>query len=346
MDAPANSTAALLNDPHWFPDGFDAATASLSFVRTTSADLAAQAFLDWRWKREGMERARVSVSSASALLAKRDNAPAPRFIWHTGFCCSTLLAKTLNADGRSLSLCEPQLMVDVADAKRTAALTRFPALGTLPRIALHLLTRRFEPGMVIVLKPAPAANHLLPEMALLPQARHLFLFSSCESFVMSVAKLGEQGKRYARDMLSVLARNGAQWGSLHADTLSELKLAALLWHAQIAEFHANWSLMGNRAQSLDCEILLANPEETLARLDEFFELRLGAGHVESVVRGATFSRNAKRPEEAFNAEHRRSEHDAMRRKLDSALDDAIAWARETGPAAPPLQNPLMEKVLA
>jgi hypothetical protein len=82
----------------------------------------------------------------------------------------------------------------------------------------------------------------------------------------------------------------------------------------------------------------------LSKLDDFFELGLGHQHPDRITQSALFARNAKNPSEAFDSDRRRNEHAAMRIQLGEMLDNAIVWARENGPAAPPLPDSLIEKV--
>jgi hypothetical protein len=339
----AASLDKVLDDPHWFVDGFDPQTGTLGFTQVSRAQLVAQPFLDMRWNRAGHRRGRTHLSGAVAWLASRSAPRNLRFIWHTGFCCSTLLAQALDAPARNLSLCEPQLLVEVADAKRAGAFAKHPDLAKLPDVAFKLLSRGFAAGEAVTLKPAPAANHLLPEAMSLAESRHLFLFSDCESFLLSISKLGADGANYVRAMLGVMQRDGAvlEWTEDKVRGLSPLQIAALVWHLQIAEFRRCAS---PHARSLNCDALLAGPGAVLKAVDDFFGLGLGTAHMAAKTEGPLFRRNAKNPGEAFDASRRRDEHEAARKHLGARLGDAVAWSYEAfadTPSAAPLAHPLI-----
>jgi hypothetical protein len=341
MNAPITSPEQVVNDPNWFAYGFDLKSGTIDFTHTSREAVAAQTFLDMRWNRAGGRNGRMHLS---AVVPALETKPAPRnlrFIWHTGFCCSTLLAQLLDAAGRNISLSEPKLLVDVADTKRADAFGVHPDLSRLPDVAFGLLSRPFVEGEAVTVKPAPAANHLLPEAAAL-DARHLFLFSDCESFLTSIAKMADAGANYARAMLNVLRRNGvaSAWTDARTRDLSIYQIAALVWHLQIAELRAS----GAEARSLDCDALLDDPAKSLLVIDEFFGLGLGAEHIAETASGPLFRRNAKRPGVTFDARHRREEHAAMQKSFGSELRDAVAWSYEAygeTSLGNPLSNPLI-----
>jgi hypothetical protein len=273
--------------------------------------------------------------------------PRPCMIWHTGFCCSTLLAKALDGPGRNLSLCEPQVLVDVVDAKRAGKFAR-DLPPAVPQLAFHLLSRGFAPEELVTLKPAPAANVLLRDAATQTSGPMLFLFSDCRSFLVSICKLGENGRKYVRSLFLAMLHDDhvqAQWPAPKLLSMSDLELATIVWHMQIAEFLRNWPLLGaGRAASLDCDAFLASPVDTLRKLDHFFALGLGEEHLESVASGPLFRRNAKTGEDSFDASRRLKEHAQTAQQLGGDLDRIVAGSYaicRTTPRGAPLPEPLV-----
>ena len=349
QNAVPNSAQRLIHDARWFPLDFDPQTATVEFVAADWNTLATQPFLDMRWGVRGARRERAAAGALGAEIAK---ASAPlNFLWHTGFCCSTLLARALTCRQHNLSLCEPKILVDLADAKRAGFFQLDRNIAHLPRTVLQLLARQ-QDGANVTLKPAPAANYLLLEAIRHSEGRMLFLFSDCRSFVISIVRLGEDGRRYVRQLFATLLRNGRlgeEWTGPKLWDLSDLQAAAFVWHLQIEEFLRHWNLLGDRARSLDCDALLDAPRETLEALNGFFGLDLGEEHIADVVDGPLFHYQAKRPGVAFDAGRRRAEYDAIAQRLGADLDRAIAWSYDARPSTPrgaPLPQPLrpIEKV--
>jgi hypothetical protein len=334
----------MLSDARLFPYDLDPRSATVGFARADWDALAAQTFLDMRWEPGRRERL-----TADAVVRAHDGSEtaALNFLWHTGFCCSTLLARALTAKHRNLTLCEPKILADLADLKRAGMFLIDRTFAELPRPVLALLARSAA-GAQATVKAAPAANYLLPEAARLSTGKMLFLFSDCRSFVISIARLGDDGWRYARGMFATQLRSGhlgAEWPGPRLWDLSDLEVAAFVWHLQIDEFLRDRHLLGpDRARSLDCDAFLAAPREALAALDEFFALGLGPERIAATVAGPLFQHKAKGPPAPFDARQRRDAYDAVAQRLGPELDRAVAWSYDVWPTTPrgaPLPDALM-----
>ena len=341
---PANSE--IVADPAWFPECFDARRNEFLFVATDRHELSAQTFLDARWDRKGAAHVRLNAN-AITLPGAGERRPEIGIVWHSAFCCSTLLAKALDRPGANLSLCEPQLLVDIAQARRTKLLSE-GGVSEVAQIALRLLSRPFAPGESVIVKPSPAANNLLRDTASDSAGPMLFLFSDCRSFIISIVRLGEDGRRYVRQLFLALLAEGptqAQWPPAKLLSMSDLELAALVWHMQIAEFRRSWAkLPPGGAASLDCDAFLASPKETLVRLDRFFSLGIAEPQLEETATGPLFRRNAKTGEEAWDAARRREQHARIALEIEDDLKRIVAESYELCPATPrglPLPNPII-----
>jgi hypothetical protein len=338
------ATAEMLNDARWLPTSLEPATDTIALDFAQRDELASQAFLDARWVRNARHR-----RSASIRRIAQKSAPRLNFIWHTGFCCSTLLAKALDRRGSNLSLCEPQILVELARAKHVAL-----AFGveptTLVNRVMGLLARRHSPEEAVTLKPSPAANFLLQEAIRATSGAMIFLYSDCRSFLLSIAKLGVEGRRYARGMLLLILDDRSiriPWSFEQLMRLSDLEIAALVWQLQIGEFRRNWPLLDTgRAYSLDCDAFLDAPGNVLSRLARLFALDVAAEEVNGVVEGPLFRSNAKTGAQGYDADVRRSEHEHISRQIGPELDRIVSESYQrcgiVALGGPPLPNPLVE----
>tara|TARA_R110002072_G_scaffold3901_17_gene27989 strand:+ start:794 stop:1819 length:1026 start_codon:yes stop_codon:yes gene_type:complete len=320
-------------DPLWFPDAHDANSHTLRLSRISRKALAEEAFLDDRWDRAGAAQAAHPVSDFAGLAAPKR---APRFIWHTAFCGSTLLARCLDKPGTNLSLREPAVLMSLANMKRTQgreALQR--ELGPV----LALLARPFVRREHVTIKPTNTVNNLIADVAaLLPDARHLLLYSDLRAFLLSIAKKGEPGRAFARQLFTIFAMDGhpiAQTQPRELLKLSDLQIAALVWHMQIASFlDAARSGGPEHFASLDGDRFLHAPEPALIAVDNFLDLGLGAEQAHLMASGPMFERDSKDPSQTYSAERRAEEAERTAASIGPALDAIIEWSYGLFPASP------------
>lgn len=321
-------TSSCIDDFRWFAENFDLARKSLSFVRADREVLAAQPFLDYRWKTDRLPRREMPLDAVLAELPQSAPSPNLNFIWHTSFCCSTLIAKALDLQGHNLSLCEPQILVPVADLKRGGMFTGNRLSPRLPEIVFRLLAR--SPGGKVLAKPSNFANVLIADAARTTRGKALFLYSDLESFLISVAKSGIPLLKYARRLFSNIAGDSGEplpWKPHEIFQMSDLEIAALVWHLQIGEFRRSWPMFEpGRAVTLNCDTFLADPAAVIARLDAFFDLGLGAAHIESALAGPLLRNHAKSPGEPYDARRRAEEKATARRRLGADLERVIEWS--------------------
>ena len=338
-----------VDDFRWFAENFDLARKSLSFVFTDRQTLAAQPFLDYRWKTDRLAHREMSLDAAVSSFAPDAPPPHLNFIWHTSFCCSTLIAKALDLPGHNLSLCEPQILVPLADLKRAGMFVGNGLSPRLPEIVFRLLARVPDRDTSVTVKPSNFANILIGDAARATRGKALFLYSDLESFLISVAKSGIPLLKYARRLFSNIAGNSGRalpWASHEIFQMTDLEIAALVWHMQIGEFRRDWPLFEpGRAASLDCDVFLADLVAPLAKLDAFFGLGLGADHIERVLSGPLLRSHAKAAGQPYDAGRRSEEKAAVRKRLGADLERVIEWSYKACSGTPqgaPLPNAIAD----
>jgi hypothetical protein len=326
----------VLRDPAWFLHRLDTERDAAIFIKTSRRALSDAAFLDPSWDRGQTPRRVVPLSLLKSFQGER---PAPAVLWHSAFCCSTLIAGCLDAAGICLALREPAALPDLDTAWR-----RCDADEETVAAVLGLLGRGFTPDERVAIKPSNGANALLSPVAS-AGGQHVLIYSSCRDFLLAVAGGGpsagggEDRRRLVRALLGeriTVGRPGFRWRPEELFAATDLQAAALLWHAQMAEFRAVTRAQGRRrVRSLDCEVFLAEPRRTLEALDSFLEFGLGAARIETAASGPKLSRYAKQPNRAFGAEQRREGLEAVAAELGEHLDQVVAWSYRVCPETPP-----------
>ncbi|HEY1709315.1 MAG TPA: hypothetical protein VGG10_13695 [Rhizomicrobium sp.] len=344
----SSSVNNVVGDPHWFPVDLDRARQELLFVRVGRSTLASLPFLTSDvWDVSQLDYCRIRLAEIFTLRGDTPSTEA-NFVWHTAFCCSTLLSRVLDSCGHNLSLREPAVLTRLADLKREGVFSRNAANARVPAIVLNLLGRTFPNEANVTIKASNATNALLPEVTHATSGKMLFLYSDCRSFLAALIRRGQEGMTYARRLFAGILGDGnaqAEWPIDKLFQMSDLQIGALAWHMQIAQFNRVWPLLGpSRAVSLDCDAFLLSPASTLMRLDAFFGLGLGLDHAASVIRGQMLRRNAKDSAKPSGAWRRRQEQRSIGHKLSREIDGVVAWSYDVCPATPrdlPVPNPVL-----
>ena len=305
MDLQPPEHTNIIADGFWFAHRYDEAADAIQFRHLDRADHRRMTFLTDG--EIGDAPLRV-VARGDALEAARSLAPPkPRFIFHSAYCCSTLLARAFDLPGAAMGLKEPQILNDAiglrlrdGDPRQVAA-----ALDA----ALWLLARPLGAGEVAVIKPSNVVNPLIPAiLALRPDARAVLLHAPLEAFLGSVARKEIEGRAWVRELmwklirLSLAQRFGFSEEELYRH--SDLQVAALGWLAQQALFADLAAAFPDRLRTLDSDVLTANPLDCIAALGSLFAIDLDPA---AVVAGPAFQLNSK-TQAAFGTAERATEH--------------------------------------
>lgn len=267
--------AASLVEPHFWPHRVDIAADEITLLDVERHALRACTFLDGRnefWRGSGCRLRLSGCDPESRSLEGGD-----RYIFHVGFCGSTLLTRLLDQPGAALLLREPRILTDVASYR--AGLDAIAdddgrvddALG----VARRLLRRRWSSSEATVVKPSNWANNLIPALcADATTIRPLFLSMGRRAFVLAVLRGGSErlafAARAALHFSAATLADAEQVACLlrrHVErTQTLIALAALAHRFQTQLFddackRSGWS----DAHRLSLEILLADPQAAVVK---------------------------------------------------------------------------------
>ena len=287
----------------------------------------------------------IPVDAALALPDGRQSAgPDLHFLFHSAFCASTLLTRSLSVPGISMGLSEPVLLNDIVGFRQRGAAAA--AVARLADLSLRMLARPFGAGEAVIVKPSNLLNplaHLL--LALRPNARALWLYAPLETFLVSVAHKGLECRLWVRELLRNYLRDGAiTLGFTPDDYLgqSDLQIAAIGWLAQhqIMTALARGPAKG-RIACLDSESLLGHPDVVLGRVAGHFKLALDEPAIAAITSGPAFATHSKSGA-SYDVAQRRADYAAVRAAHGDEIGKVVIWAHrvaehadiDMGPAAP------------
>jgi hypothetical protein len=326
------SIERIARDPLWLAHRYVESKDAVQFLPLAREEHRAATFITDEHLPPGRERR--ELPRREAIAAAGPSAPI-HFIFHSAFCCSTLLARVFDREGLAMGLKEPLILNDMTGWRRRGAAGR--DIAEVTDGALKLLARPFAPGEAVIVKPSNIVNGLIPlMMALRPDARALFLYAPLPVFLTSVAKKGLDGRLWVRELLigfrkdGLIERLGFDDEALFGQT--DLQIAATGWLAQQALFQDLAQALGDRVRTLDSETLLDEPDRAVTALAELFGLKLDPEMVSELVR-ESFGRDSKTGKR-FGRADREAEYQAAGAVHRDEIEKVAHWAevvaREVG----------------
>lgn len=330
--AAAPDSAAIAADPNWLANRYDESQDLIHFVRLTREEHRAVTFITDEYIPPEAPRLVLRRSDVAGAAA----APAPiHFIFHSAYCCSTVLARAVDIESVSMGLKEPLILNDMVGWRRRGG--EPGALAAVLDDVLNLLARPFSDGEKVVVKPSNILNGIAPAMlAMRPRAKAILLYAPLPDFLRSIARKGLWGRRWVRELFVGQLRDNMVdlgLGEQNYLDLTDLQVAAAGWLAQQDAFARLVERFGpSRVRTLDSATLMARPEGAMERLSDLFGLGLDRQAVERVVAGPAFTSHSK-SNAGFSAADRLAEQrDAARTHADE-IEKVAVWAEAVAAAA-------------
>ena len=265
------------------------------------------------------------AAAIASQLAEARQAPI-HFIFHTAFCCSTLMLKAIDIPGRTLGLKEPDVLINLANC-----FIRSDDQGNGERLdlVLHLLARPFEAGGEHHREAdelrQPARDAGARSASRQPRSSALLRRQAAPSLDPEAGHVGTNwGRR--------LFRSAAAWASLHfgfseEDTfvLTDLQALGLGWLLQMHHFSEVAHQMGDRVIMIDSADFLEGPGPTLQRVSDLFELELDELQIAEIVTGPAFARHSKFSDQDYGSEERAADQNAAEAAHSEELEMVVKW---------------------
>lgn len=312
------------------PHAYDARADTLVFAHLSRDAQRRAVFIDRRFVERSQQSPPAPLADLPLVELRRERGPM-HFIFHTAYCCSTLLTRALDIPGVSMGVKEPAVLVGFAQHWANARQT--PGALDAFGVTLDLLSRPLSPGETQIVKPSNVATHLIPEILhMRPDAKALVLWSSLDTFLGAIARRGAGGRAFARQVFQGFADAIPLDPPFSREELliqTDLQLAAQVWLMQMAFLSSVVRRHGAaRIRVLSSDSFLADPARTLATLAQHFGLDIGVERSAEIAGGPIFREHAKQPLLPFDA----AAHHAQNAALDEAHASEIAvtkrWAIE------------------
>lgn len=288
------------------------------------------------------------VNTADETLRKNP----PQFIFHTAFCASTFLSRCLDVEGLSVSLREPQILLDAANAKRLQWQSKTTRLNYshMPKLALSLLQKHAAPTEKLLIKPINSVNNIIPElMQITGSAKSLLLYTDARNFLLSSLRKGEGGKHVIRAMFDLLRCDFPHLENLSLSAMlhmTDINIILTLWRLQIeqAELALQQFSPEKALASVYGEKLIHDPLATLSAANQFLELGIPADKIEAIVNSDSRYDDAKTSGQRFSLQKRQETYQKLEDFYGADLDGVFRWMLNNNPNTkliPDLTHPLV-----
>lgn len=305
----------------WFPVDVHVPRDQYSFLLIDHDVLEQSTFLDTRISAE-LDRA-LQVPAAEIEVDGNLN-PQVSWLFHTSFCCSTLLARLLHVPPHQVVLKEPLVLRRLADARYS----RWPIDGFI-KPTVSLLARPWDPSGAVVVKPTHAALNIGAElMAADAVSRGVILTSSLQDFLVSNLKKPPETLSKIPALIERALRASEFASRLSAASLRPPTLiaaAGLQWAAQRELCAGMISQVGpQRLKAVDASRLLDDVGLVTSRCAKW----LGSSIPEAVLQARVSEvsgRNSKAVDHQYGAAQRSAEMRFIEGKFSTELLEARRW---------------------
>ena len=316
--------------PEWLAHRYDETADQIRFVEYDRATRAAAPFLIDQYlpakpfKALDRQQARQAAPATAPL----------HVIFHSGFCCSTLLAACFDQPGLATAFSEPMILNDVHGWRKRGATPA--AVGALLDDALSFLARPFAGDAAAVVKPSTLLNGLASAMLRLrPDSRAILIHAPLRDFLVSIAKKGLDGRLWARELFLNMRRESLTSPLGFDDEAffgqTDLQIAACAWLGQQAVFAALASAYPDRVRTIDSEAFLDRPDAALRAAAKHFRLDFSDDQLGRAMSGP-LQRNSK-DRTSYSKEGRQADYATALEKYGDEVNKVELWAREVAKAA-------------
>ncbi len=316
------------NDPEYHLINIDA--SHLHFIKSNKKELCSTSFLDHRFATSN--RVFIKIPIEQYLEWNQSNHHSIQhinYIFHTSFCCSTLLSRCLSINGQGLALKEPHALMTLANFKRQASNQH--RVKSLLSISLQLLGRRFDNEESILIKPTNTANNLIGDILTQENTGSIiFLFSDLKSFLISIIKKGEECRSFVRRVFNIITMDSILLNTLEPRQLmelSDLQIASIVWRLQIHEFLKYKETQHKKSILLvNCDYLLMQPQLALAETAKHFSYNLNLIKINDLIESPTFLRNSKYSDRSYDSQIRSKENENIYLAHTKSIEYAMQWS--------------------
>lgn len=307
----------------YFPIDLDVRNKCFYFQHISINALTNSTFLDNRFTTTDSAMQTVTFNSVKHLAVTQSKHIG--YLFHTSFCCSTLLARLLDFPKKSIALKEPLILRRLSDA----ALDGMPN-HELTDASVKLLFRNIDGLSAVLVKPTHVALNIAQTLlSCNPSAKALLITSTLEDFMISNIKKTLETQRKVPELVERFMTATDLPSRLPPEAFeppSFLAGVSLQWHAQQQLIY---DLLNSPVGSAVCVIqdteLLQSPAVTLRAALDWLEWDIQAYDIDEQIK-RVMNQHAKSNGRNYNLQEKTHETNLLRQKYSDQLSQALQWS--------------------
>lgn len=262
----------MLKQPGIIPWYIDGTNAQVLFRELGESTIYNEPFLDRRLSLDNNEQL-LPISINQLMMVSIEQSQPRDWIFHTSFCCSTLLARLLQSPERVLCLKEPIVLNQMAEAFRQTPSNEQMLTVMLNRIAQQL-TKPFHTDQQAIIKTSNYMNALLTRVqSVNERSRVLLVWGGIEAFIHSMLKNRTEAEKTLPIFLKALSRDVSNSSHYVAgsDFWSDI---AHVWAVQIQLFSEFIERSSVSIGVVSKDEITGQTERVISACDDFFDIEV------------------------------------------------------------------------
>ena len=287
----------LLNHPEIYPFSLDGEKKVVTFVHVSRARMHKAAFHDQSLVTSSAQKWAVSVNDlmAWAALFREKLLESPRFIFHTSYCGSTLLARALDVPGRCVVYREPHIIYELRMLRRRIDGGDPAFLADWQRLfvsVMALLGRSFSEDEQVVVKLAAEDSYVMDDLlALGESAKGVFLYNDLPGHLTAVLKSKPRRQKFHElaEMYAGFSTMRGTLPSVEVEALNDAQVAAYVWLWHVENVR---QAKGNVA-SLSSAAFFEQKVDAITAVSDYFALPFSQADIAEIDTSAILQTDAK-----------------------------------------------------
>ncbi|RDH81014.1 MAG: hypothetical protein DIZ80_12890 [endosymbiont of Galathealinum brachiosum] len=313
---------------------FDLRNNQVSFLKMDRDSFKKSPFLDHRIQCASITSTSIDLTdSCIESLFSTNHHYTCNFIFHTAYCCSTLLSRAVDISNKTMVYREPVTLHQLAVMQRRKE--EFPeqhinSWDKYFHFTLKMLSKTWSKNEISIIKPTDSCNNIIPQiMTVSENSKAILLYSKLKDFIASNLK-SEGRRKFLKNFVMRSTRDAKKYSifnSINPETLDDAKSATFVWMVSIM-LYLDAIDKSAHCKTLDAEKLLDDPFNKLKLVSKHLRINLTDNEIEDILSSPSWNKHAKNTNDVTysNADRQKEKINVLKQNANQ-VEEAIKWSQ-------------------